>query len=227
MQQNSKVVLTGSQIFQSLDTVWGRLRRILLEASIIKSCKISDPHQDQGKHQASFAISPHRGQFLESDVPEVAAAFNNPLHVRYLPHNSRPSPSLEPSPQIFRLEVLGSRNVFLDIIKRSEDDTFAVPSRKPIKTVVIRLYEAYGGSAVVNLITSLQPINVFMVGILEREIEAVQPYECNQSIVDAACTTTHSLPQPRSVTEKREQDLKQALRLKFKPFQPMTLKFVL
>ncbi|KAH9466488.1 hypothetical protein Pst134EA_000321 [Puccinia striiformis f. sp. tritici] len=136
-------------------------------------------------------------------------------------------PSLEPSPQIFRLEVLGSRNVFLDIIKRSEDDTFAVPSRKPIKTVVIRLYEAYGGSAVVNLITSLQPINVFMVGILEREIEAVQPYECNQSIVDAACTTTHSLPQPRSVTEKREQHLKQALRLKFKPFQPMTLKFVL
>lgn len=104
----------------------------------------------------TFGILPHRGHFLESDVPQVAAAFNNPIHLRYAPRDDLPvnvREVLGSVTEIFKLEGLGARNVILDAIKRGEDDTFGFHSRKPVTTVIVRLYEAFGGCANVNLVT--------------------------------------------------------------------------
>ena len=38
------------------------------------------PRGRTGKHEFSWAVMPHVGSFLESDVPEVAYIFNSPLH---------------------------------------------------------------------------------------------------------------------------------------------------
>ncbi|PLW47412.1 hypothetical protein PCANC_05854 [Puccinia coronata f. sp. avenae] len=198
-----------------------------LRLSLLRAAKYPDPHQDQGQHEVSFAILPHRGHFLESDVPQVAASFNNPLHLRYLPRSAYLNVPVAPNCQLFKLEGLGSRNVVLDVIKRGEDDTFSFPSGKPVKTVIVRLYEAFGGSANVNLITSLQSTEVFKVDILERDIEAVKPYHLSQNIATSEDSTQHGPPASRLVHKKQDHCFTQGIELKFKAFQLMTLKFVL
>lgn len=55
-------------------------------------------------------------------------------------------------PQPFKLE--GTRNIILDTIKRAEDDHFGSNSKEP-QTVILRLYEAFGGHGDVSLVTSL------------------------------------------------------------------------
>jgi alpha-mannosidase len=98
---------------------------------------------------------PHVGHFLESDVPQAAYLFNSPVHGRSLPP-TRVTCVIDPSTvrcvQDDRVEsvlstmrppfgVSGARNVFLETVKRGDDDD------KHTTTVVLRLYEAFGGHA--------------------------------------------------------------------------------
>lgn len=118
---------------------------------------VPDANCDQGAHSFSFAIAPHVGTFAESSIPQAAILFNNPLHLR-----SRPTPSASSElipignhghTKMFSLR--GDRNVFLETIKRGEEDHFgcAREARGHEKTVVLRIYEAYGGRGVSELIT--------------------------------------------------------------------------
>lgn len=178
-----------------------------LRLSLLRGSTYPDPKQDQGQHHMSFGILPHRGHFLESDVPQVATAFNNPIHLRHIPSNPSLkglSSSFDATIELFKLEGLGSRNVILDAVKRGEDDTFGFHSRKPIRTVVVRLYEALGGAADVKLVTSLKATEVLKVDVLEREIERLE-----------------------AIHELEDRVPQQAIRLKFKPFQFMTIKWIL
>jgi len=102
----------------------------------------------------------HVGSFLESDVPMAGFIYNSPLHgqcarltysdpnltsspVRTVPaqSESRFSPSFP-----FRLE--GAPNVFLETVKRGEDDF--KPKASGV-TVILRVYEAFGGHGSVRL----------------------------------------------------------------------------
>jgi alpha-mannosidase len=50
-----------------------------MRLSLLRGPLSPDPECDVGKHQISWAIYPHVGTFAESDVSEVAYAFNVPL----------------------------------------------------------------------------------------------------------------------------------------------------
>ncbi len=50
-----------------------------LRLSLLRAPTLPDPECDMGVHEYSFAIYPHVGTFEESDVQEVATAFNNPI----------------------------------------------------------------------------------------------------------------------------------------------------
>ena len=121
-----------------------------------------------GPHDFSWAVLPHVGHFLESDVPIAAYLYNSPLHGRS--RSPRPFFELEglTCPQTVRSApddvkfqdgpahrpaflVVGAHNVILETIKRGDDDD--VSGHGP-KTVVLRLYEAYGGHATVRLLIS-------------------------------------------------------------------------
>jgi len=65
--------------------------------------------------------------------------------VRCVPKDGATLLSSLPSP--FTIE--GARNVFLETVKRGEDDDFGADSAKT--TVVLRLYEAFGGHAQAKL----------------------------------------------------------------------------
>ena len=56
----------------------------VLRISLLRAATAPDAEQDQGKHEFSWAVMPHQGSFLESDVPIAAYLFNSPLHGTFL-----------------------------------------------------------------------------------------------------------------------------------------------
>jgi len=50
-----------------------------MRLSLLRSPTEPDPHADQGTQEMSWAIYPHLGTLAESDVPQVAYAFNVPM----------------------------------------------------------------------------------------------------------------------------------------------------
>ncbi|KAG6840407.1 hypothetical protein C0991_006916 [Blastosporella zonata] len=113
----------------------------MLRISLLRSATAPDAEQDQGEHKFSWAVLPHEGHFLESDVPVAAYLYNSPVRVRYVPKGGDVTMSTLDSP----FTVEGARNVFLETVKRGENDDFSKESGTT--TVVLRLYEAFGGHA--------------------------------------------------------------------------------
>ncbi|CEL56677.1 hypothetical protein RSOLAG1IB_08003 [Rhizoctonia solani AG-1 IB] len=123
----------------------------VLRVSLLRAATSPDAEQDQGKHSFSWAVLPHLGHFLESDVPQVAYTFNSPLHLRYVPDQGTDGygavSSLVHKPLF---NVTGAPNVILETVKRGDDDDFSTNS-KGERTIVLRLYEAFGGHARASL----------------------------------------------------------------------------
>ncbi len=51
-----------------------------MRLSLLRAPTQPDPECDMGTHRFAFAIYPHVGTFSESDVAQVAYAFNSPMH---------------------------------------------------------------------------------------------------------------------------------------------------
>ncbi|KAA1467023.1 hypothetical protein DENSPDRAFT_876986 [Dentipellis sp. KUC8613] len=142
----------------------------VLRISLLRAATAPDAEQDQGKHEFSWAVMPHQGHFLESDVPIAGQLFNSPLHMRFIPDGSAAAQVAPRAP----FTLSGAKNVFLETIKRGDldDDT------KGRRTVVLRLYEAYGGHALVKLhvASSIAVQEAYVTNLLEDDIGA-EPVE--------------------------------------------------
>ncbi|KAG2746357.1 glycoside hydrolase family 38 protein [Suillus brevipes Sb2] len=115
----------------------------VLRISLLRAATAPDAEQDQGRHEFSWAVMPHVGSFLESDVPMAAFIYNSPLHGQ-LGFSDNAGHIVPPLP--FWLE--GAPNIFLETIKRGEDDFQPNASGT---TVILRMYEAFGGHGSVKL----------------------------------------------------------------------------
>ncbi|KNZ71950.1 Alpha-mannosidase [Termitomyces sp. J132] len=113
----------------------------ILRISLLRSATAPDAEQDQGEHKFSWGVMPHEGHFLESDVPMAAYLYNSPLRMRYLSQDGDATMTHFYSP----FTVEGARNVFLETLKRGENDSFL--NNSGATTIVLRLYEAFGGHA--------------------------------------------------------------------------------
>ncbi|KAG1744557.1 glycoside hydrolase family 38 protein [Suillus paluster] len=101
----------------------------VLRISLLRAATAPDAEQDQGRHEFSWAVMPHIGSFLESDVPMAAFIYNSPLHGQDNP-------------------LICAPNIFLETIKRGEDD---FEPKASSTTVILRMYEAFGGHGSVKL----------------------------------------------------------------------------
>ncbi|KAI0713074.1 glycoside hydrolase family 38 protein [Cerioporus squamosus] len=144
----------------------------VLRISLLRAATAPDSEQDQGKHEFSWAVMPHQGHFLESDVPIAAILFNSPIHVRLL-EDTTEAPLLKTKPA-FQLE--GAPNVFLETVKRGLDDDF---ESHDSPSVVLRLYEAYGGHGTVKLrfAEHLSVVKVLITNLLEDKLEELSVYQ--------------------------------------------------
>lgn len=51
----------------------------VMRLSLLRGPTQPDPNCDMGTHEFSWAIYPHQGTYTESDVSQVAIAFNSPM----------------------------------------------------------------------------------------------------------------------------------------------------
>jgi alpha-mannosidase len=114
---------------------------LTLRISLLRSATAPDPHQDEGAHDFSFAIIPHRHRFLESGALDRARAFNNPVSERF--RVGATAAKLLKDKAVY---CSHESSIVLDAVKRAEDE--AVHGGK---CVVLRLYESRGGRAVTEL----------------------------------------------------------------------------
>ncbi|KAF7312531.1 Glycoside hydrolase family 38 protein [Mycena indigotica] len=136
----------------------------VLRISLLRAATEPDAEQDQGEHTFSWAVLPHKGHFLESDVPTAAYLFNSPLYIRSLGAGTS-ARSLNTTHSPFN--VTGAPNVFLETVKRGDDDL-----TDGTTSVVLRLYEAFGGHAhaQLRLSTGLNVEKAYETNLLEEVV---------------------------------------------------------
>ncbi|KAF9558502.1 glycoside hydrolase family 38 protein [Agrocybe pediades] len=179
----------------------------VLTTSLLRSSTAPDADQDQGEHHFSWAVMPHEGHFLESDVPMAGYLYNSPLRVRCLPPGAPDVTSSMRSPFV----VEGAKNVFLETVKRGEYDDFDDPvdfeDKDSTTTIVLRLYEAFGGhaQAKLNISSRLPVLKAYTTNLLEDNDEEL--YLLRSSDADG--------------------DLGSSLSLSFRGFEVKTVKLVL
>jgi len=104
------------------------------------------------------------------------------LHLRYVPGMATPDALAAAATPPF--QVLGAPNVILETIKRGEDDDFDHFSGS--STVVLRLYEAFGGHAQAKLRLSkrLEVSSVYLTNLLEDEGEKLSCVETKEGDIE-------------------------------------------
>ncbi|KAH8919273.1 glycoside hydrolase family 38 protein [Atractiella rhizophila] len=138
----------------------------VLRISLLRAATAPDAEQDQHYHEFSLGVLPHRGSFDHSQVPLAGMIFNTPLHLRKVASSSINTLTARKSP----VHIVGGSNVFIDTIKRGDDDDFSGDEYSAVpRTVVLRIYEAYGGHASVDLQIDLGVKKATICDILERD----------------------------------------------------------
>jgi alpha-mannosidase len=126
----------------------------VMRLSLLRSPKNPDPTCDIGHHSFVYSIMPHAGSFQSSGVIQEGYNLNVPLIVA--PADSDVCVSLPP------LFEVSNPAVVVETIKKPE---------KGENAVVVRLYEAFGSTARVELRTTLPAKHVTIIDILEEPIE--------------------------------------------------------
>ena len=127
----------------------------VMRLSLLRGPTHPDPDADLGLHEFTYALMPHPGDFREAGVIEAAEDLNAPL---LLATGNPPAGSSR------SLVEIDTRQVIVEAIKRAEDSD----------AVVIRLYEAWGGSCRARIKTTLPAKRAWLCDLLERERTEVE-----------------------------------------------------
>jgi alpha-mannosidase len=129
----------------------------VLSLSLLRAPTSPDPLADRGRHEFTYALLPHAGDFREARVIEEAYALNVPLVVRPVePHAG----SLPATHSFFQLDRPGA---IIETIKVAEDGG----------ALIVRLYESAGARGPVTLTTSLPLQKAWLADLLENELKPV------------------------------------------------------
>ena len=130
------------------------VRGSVIRLSLLRSPSHPDPTADRGRHQFTYALMPHPGDFREAGVIAAAEDLNVPLRVVLgdVPAGGRRS--------LFEIDT---PQVIVEAIKRAEDSD----------AVIVRLYEAWGGSCKARIQTTLDAKRAYLCDLLERHLDEV------------------------------------------------------
>ena len=137
-----------------------KIKGNVLSLNLLRSPKSPDEQADMHQHQFNYALFPHCGDHIDGMVIHQAYQFNHPLKATTCPLPEWPIKPYGP------LE-LDSKQVIVESIKKAENQ----------EAVVIRLYEATGGDALVNISFQRKINKVMLVNLMEepsRELQTVE-----------------------------------------------------
>ena len=126
----------------------------VMRLSLLRAPTHPDPTADRGDHHFTYALMPHGGDFRVAGVIAAAEDLNAPLRIV--------SGSFAGAERRSLVEV-DALQVIVETIKRAEDSD----------AVIVRLYEAWGGSCHAQVRTTLTASRAYLCDLLERNVEEV------------------------------------------------------
>lgn len=138
----------------------------VMRISLLRSGRQPDHLQDLGRHQFTYALLPHKGDFVEGGVVESAYTLNNPLDVYE-------GMSKEPCGSFFTSD---NEQIEIDAVKKSEDGRYLVirfhdfaGARQQVEIKPSFAYKAWAESDLME-----RPLSVFSDDKVAMELH---PYE--------------------------------------------------
>jgi alpha-mannosidase len=122
----------------------------VMRLSLLRSPTHPDPTADRGWHQFTYALMPHLGDFRSAGVIEAAEDLNAPLRV---------AQAGLPAGEARSITEVSTPQVMVEAIKRAEDSD----------AVIVRLYEAWGGSCRAIIKTTPSAKRATLCDLLEQE----------------------------------------------------------
>jgi alpha-mannosidase len=129
------------------------IRGSVMRLSLLRAPTHPDPTADRGRHQFTYALMPHAGDFRQAGVIAAAEDLNAPLRIvrGKLPDGSRRRSLIE----------VDTPQVIVEAIKLAEDSDAAI----------VRLYEGWGGRCHAKVRTTLTASRAYLCDLLERNLE--------------------------------------------------------
>ena len=124
-----------------------------LKLTLLKCATYPNPEADQGHHEFTYSLLPHRGGFCQAGVVQAAYGLNQPLTGMEIRNGAGDLP------QKFSLASCDRENVILETVKRAEDGD----------DMILRLYEAWGSRTTATITFGVAPERVSLVNLMEEE----------------------------------------------------------
>ncbi|SDX46802.1 glycoside hydrolase family 38 C-terminal domain-containing protein [Paenibacillus sp. CF384] len=134
--------------------------RNVLDMNLLRSPGYPDPACDRAEHKFVYAIYPHQGDFVQAKVYRKGYELNTPLTVV---QSAGAAPAAGRS-ELRSLIQLDNPNVMIEAVKKAEDS----------EHLIIRLYEASGTRAQVNVNFGLTCETIEETDLLENPVAALQ-----------------------------------------------------
>jgi len=123
-----------------------------MRISLLRSTVHPDPHADEGRHEFTYSLYPHAGDWRDAGTVRRAYELNAPL----IAMNTNPHEG--DLPKAFGFISVDRANVLVDCVKKAEDSD----------ATIIRLYEAHGARSSVNLAFAQKPTAVTECDLMEE-----------------------------------------------------------
>ncbi|MBC1935585.1 alpha-mannosidase [Listeria grandensis] len=124
----------------------------VMRLTLLKSATYPDVTQDQGLHDFTYSLLPHKGDFVEGDVVQEAWALNNPLRVALGAHITQ------------SLLKSNKEQIQIDAVKKAEEED----------AIIVRLHEYTGGRCNVHLSSDFQIESWQECDLMERPIDEIR-----------------------------------------------------
>ena len=129
----------------------------VLRLSLLRSPISPDPHADEGKHQFTYSLHPHIGDWRDGETVQRAYELNCPL----IAVSSEPQAGELPESASF--VSLDKKHVIIDTVKKAEDSD----------EIIIRVYEAYGQRGEVTLTFDTAPEKLAECNLMEEDDQSL------------------------------------------------------
>jgi alpha-mannosidase len=132
-----------------------------IRLSLLKGAIYPDPEADMGRHEFTYALYPHEGDFLESGTVTEAWSLNSPFYIVEGDFSEEP---------LFKVE--SDYPVMIDAVKKAEED----------EGVIVRLHDYTGGRQKVTLRPRFEYASWQEVNLMEKEMDGCEAQEAKEII---------------------------------------------
>lgn len=129
----------------------------VMRLSLIKSAKHPNVDADRERHEFTYSIYPHKGDFRQGSVVQMAYQLNNSLYSQVVKANE----GILESSQSF--VAVDQENVILEVYKKSEEDN----------SIIIRMYECYNQRTKIICKLSNKFIAIVETNLIEKELKEI------------------------------------------------------